>query len=314
MTTEYARTRAGLFLGLGAYTLWGVLPLYFKAISGVRSSEIVGHRILWSLVLLGALVTLWRRWPTVRVALRTPKVVATLALTATLIGGNWLIYIWAVLNGHVLAGSLGYYLNPLVNVLLGVFLLKERLSRAQAFAVALAAAGVAALAWGAGDGLWISLALAGTFASYGFLRKVAPVDSLEGLSIETALLAPVALLYLLWLGQQGSGSFGISTETDVLLVLAGAVTAIPLLLFTAASKRLPYSTLGFLQYIAPSLQFLLAVFAFGEAFTTAHAICFGAIWTALVIFAWEGIRKGREAARERAAAAEAIISAEACAR
>jgi chloramphenicol-sensitive protein RarD len=212
MTTEYARTRAGLFLGLGAYTLWGVLPLYFKAISGVRSSEIVGHRILWSLVLLGALVTLWRRWPTVRVALRTPKVVATLALTATLIGGNWLIYIWAVLNGHVLAGSLGYYLNPLVNVLLGVFLLKERLSRAQAFAVALAAAGVAALAWGAGDGLWISLALAGTFASYGFLRKVAPVDSLEGLSIETALLAPVALLYLLWLGQQGSGSFGISRK------------------------------------------------------------------------------------------------------
>jgi chloramphenicol-sensitive protein RarD len=310
MTSEHLRTRAGLLLGLGAYSLWGVLPLYFKAIEGVAATEIVAHRILWSLVFLGALVTLWRRWGAIRTALKAPKLLATLALTAALIAVNWLVYIWAVLNGHVLAGSLGYYLNPLVNVLLGVFLLKERLTRAQAFAVALAAAGVAALAWGAAEGLWISLTLAASFALYGFLRKVAPVDALEGLSIETAILSPIALVYVLWLQQQDASGFGHAAGTDLLLILGGAVTAIPLLLFTAAAKRLPYSTLGFLQYIAPSLQFLLAVLVFGEAFTTAHAICFGAIWTALFVFAWEGVRTGRAAARARAA--EAVICAEAC--
>jgi chloramphenicol-sensitive protein RarD len=312
MTAEHMRTRAGLLLGLGAYVLWGVLPLYFKAIEGVAAAEIVAHRIVWSLIFLAALAILWRRLASIGAALRAPKLLATLGLTAILIAINWLVYIWAVLNGHVLAGSLGYYLNPLVNVLLGVFLLKERLTRAQALAVGLAAAGVAVLAWGAAEGLWISLTLAASFATYGFLRKVAPVDSLEGLSIETAILSPIALFYVLWLQQQGTSGFGGAGTTDLLLILGGAVTAIPLLLFTAAAKRLPYSTLGFLQYIAPSLQFLLAVLVFGEAFTTAHAICFGAIWTALFIFAWEGVRTGRAAARERAAAAEAVICAEAC--
>jgi chloramphenicol-sensitive protein RarD len=311
--SEHKRTRAGLLLGFGAYVLWGVLPLYFKAIEGVAATEIVAHRILWSLIFLGALASLWRRWGTIRTAFQAPKVLATLALTATLIAINWLVYIWAVLNGHVLAGSLGYYLNPLVNVLLGVFLLKERLTRAQTLAVGLAAAGVAVLALGAAEGLWISLTLAASFALYGFLRKVAPVEALEGLSVETAILAPIALGYVLWLQQQGSSGFGNAVGTDALLVLGGAITAVPLLLFTAAARRLPYSTLGFLQYIAPSLQFLLAVLVFGEAFTTAHAICFGAIWTALVIFAWEGVRTGRAAARARAAAAEeALICAEAC--
>ena len=308
MTDEHARTRAGLFLGLGAYILWGVLPLYFKAIQNVLPTEIVAHRILWSLILLAGLATLLHRWSAIRIALRAPRVLAVLALTSTLIAVNWLVYIWAVLNGHVLAGSLGYYLNPLVNVLLGVFLLKERLTRPQIFAVGLAAAGVAVLALGAAEGLWISLTLAASFALYGFLRKVAPVESLEGLSIETMILSPVALVYVLWLQQQGASGFGNTVGTDMLLILGGAVTAVPLLLFTAAAKRLPYSTLGFLQYVAPSLQFLLAVLVFGEAFTTAHAICFGAIWTALVIFAWEGVRK----ARARAVAAEALICAEAC--
>jgi chloramphenicol-sensitive protein RarD len=313
MTTEHARTRTGLLLGLGAYTVWGVLPLYFKAIAGVPPLEIVIHRILWSLVLLAALAALWRRWPTILAAARAPKVVATLAITAALISGNWLVYIWAVINGHVLAGSLGYYLNPLVNVLLGVVLLKERLTLAQALAVVLAAVGVVVLAWGAAEGLWISLALAGSFASYGFLRKVAPVEALEGLSIETTILAPFALGYLVWLQHQGVSSFGGEPRIDLLLILGGAVTAIPLLLFTAAAKRLPYSTLGFLQYIAPSLQFLLAVFLFGERLTTAHAICFGAIWSALAVFAWEGVRKGRQAARERQRlSSDPVICAEAC--
>ena len=290
--------RAGLWFGLGAYLLWGVLPLYFKLLKDVSPTEIVAHRILWSLVFLALLVWLWRRWPAIRAAASASRVMMTLAVTALLIAVNWLIYIWAVLNGHVLAGSLGYYLNPLVNVLLGVVLLKERLTRGQVAAVALAALGVSVLAVRAADGLWISLALALSFGLYGFIRKIAPVDAIEGLAIETAMLAPVSLAYLLWLQQAGAGGFAAhGATTSALLILGGAATAVPLLLFNAAAKRLPYSTLGFLQYIAPSLQFLLAVLVFGEAFTTAHAICFGAIWAALLIFAWEGLRLGRARAR-----------------
>ncbi len=300
MAEDRSQARSGLLFGLGAYLLWGVLPLYFKALAHVAAIEIVAHRIIWSLLFLGLLATAWRRWPAIRVAIATPKVAMTLAVTALLIAVNWLVYIWAVLNGHVLEGSLGYYLNPLVNVLLGVVLLKEKLRRPQIFAVFLAAAGVAVLAAGAGEGLWISLTLAASFAVYGFLRKVAPVDSVEGLSIETALLAPFALGWILWIEREGMGgfaSFGIGT--DLLLILGGAVTAIPLLLFTAAARRLPYSTIGFLQYIAPSMQFLLAVLVFGEALTIAHIVCFGAIWTALAIFSLDG---WRAAARRRRAA------------
>ena len=304
MAPTLSINRSGLLFGLGAYLLWGVLPLYFKALVHVAPTEIVAHRILWSLVFLGALVTLWRRWPAIRAAVTTSRVLMTLILTSILIAVNWLVYIYAVVSGHVLEGSLGYYLNPLVNVLLGVVLLKEKLSRGQMFAALLAAAGVAVLAAGAGEGLWISLTLAASFALYGFLRKVAPVDSLEGLSVETVLLAPFALGWLLWLqrsGEIGFGTFGIGT--DLLLALGGAITAIPLLLFTAAAKRLPYSTLGFLQYIAPSLQFLLAVLVFDEPLTTAHIICFAAIWTALAIFTFEGLRA---AAKARAAAAALV--------
>jgi chloramphenicol-sensitive protein RarD len=302
MTDEMRRTRAGFLLGLGAYLLWGVLPLYFKLIGHVPAAEIVAHRVVWSFVFLLGLALLWKRWGRVRSALASPKMVAILALTSLLIGANWLIWVWAVVNGHVLEGSLGYYLNPLVNVLLGVVALRERLGRAQVFAVALAAAGVAVLAAGAGSALWISLSLAGSFALYGFLRKVAPVEAIEGLLIETAILTPIALGWILWIQAEGRSGFGIDLRTDLLLTFAGAATAIPLLLFTAAAKRLPYSTLGFLQYIAPSLQFLCAVLLFGERLTTAHIICFAAIWTALVIFASDGIRRGRAAARARAEA------------
>ncbi len=303
MTNDHDRARAGLLLGLGAYLFWGVLPLYFKAIDHVPAGEIVAHRIVWSLLFLALLATLSKRWPAIRTAISTPRVAGVLALTAALIAANWLIWVWAVVNGHVLEGSLGYYLNPLVNVLLGVIVLGERLTRGQSFAVLLAAAGVAVLAAGAGSALWISLSLAASFALYGFLRKVAPVDSLEGLLIETAMLAPLALLWILWLHGRGESNFGVELGTDLLLTLAGAATAVPLLLFTAAARRLPYSTLGFLQYIAPSLQFLLAVLMFGERLTTPHIICFGAIWTALVIFAAEGLRKSRVAARAAAQAA-----------
>jgi len=300
MGDQQSERRTGLLLGVGAYLFWGFMPLYFKMIATVSATEIVAHRIVWSLLFLLALATLWRRWPTIRAA-ASGRVLLTLMLTALLIATNWLVYIYAVVSGHVLEGSLGYYLNPLFNVLLGVVLLGERLSRAQVFATLLAGAGVAVLAAGAGSGLWISLTLAFSFGLYGFLRKIAPVDSLEGLSIETTLLAPIAAGWLLWLQAAGTASFvqG-SLTTDILLVLGGAITAIPLLLFTAAAKRLPYSMLGFLQYIAPSLQFLLAVLVFGEALTTAHMICFGAIWAALAIFSIDG---WRTAVRARAAAA-----------
>lgn len=302
MTEDHARTRAGLLLGLGAYLLWGVLPLYFKALAHVAPTQIVAHRIVWSLLFLGVLATLWKRWLAIGAALANRRVAGVLIVTALLIAVNWLIYIWAVLNGHVLEGSLGYYLNPLVNVLLGTILLKEKLSRLQMAAVALAAAGVAVLALGAGDGLWISLTLAASFATYGFLRKITPVEAIEGLAIETAVLAPVALGWLLWMQAAGEGQLLRDPMTDLLLVLAGAATAIPLLLFTAAAKRLPYSTLGFLQYIAPTIQFLLAVLVFGERLTVAHLVCFGAIWTALAMFVFEGMRIGRAAQRARNAA------------
>ena len=302
MNDPHRQARAGFALGLCAYFVWGVLPLYFKALAAVAPTEIVAHRILWSVFFLAPLVLLWRRLPGIVAAIRTPRLAMTLAMTACLIGINWLVYIYAVVSGHVLEGSLGYYLNPLVNVLLGVFVLKERLSAVQKAAVALAALGVAILASRAGGALWISLALAFSFALYGFFRKVAPVEAIEGLSVETIFLLPIALGWILWLQHEGQGAFLRDRPTDLLLIFGGALTALPLLLFTAAAKRLPYSTLGFLQYVAPSLQFLLAVLVFGEKLTVAHVVCFAAIWTSLALFVGEGLRLGRAAARARAAA------------
>ncbi|MDQ8758266.1 EamA family transporter RarD [Sphingosinicella sp. LHD-64] len=300
MSEEQSRTRAGLLFGVGAYLCWGLLPLYFKLVAMVPSTEIVAHRIVWSLLFLGVLATIWRRWPAIRAALGTSRVMITLTLTALLIGGNWLIYIYSIVSGHVIESSLGYYLNPLINVLLGVVLLREKLSRLQVVATVLAAAGVTVLALGAGTGLWISFALAGTFALYGFLRKIAPVDALEGLSIETLILTPIALGWLVWLQQHGqSGLTDHGTGIALLLVFGGVITAVPLLLFTAAARRLPYSTMGFLQYISPTLQFLTAVLAFGEHLTTAHLVCFALIWSALALVSFDGLRA---AARARAAA------------
>ena len=297
MGDEQGSRRTGLILGVGAYLAWGFLPLYFKLVARAPATEIVAHRIVWSLGFLALLATLWHRWPSIRAVLGTSRVMMTLALTATLIGVNWLVYIYAVVSGHVLEGSLGYYLNPLVNVLLGVLLLKERLSRLQIAATVLAGAGVAVLAAGAGTGLWISLTLAISFSFYGFLRKIAPVDALEGLSIETLVLFPIALGWIVWLQHQGQSGFLQDRTTDILLILSGTVTAIPLLLFTAAARRLPYSTMGFLQYISPTLQFLSAVLIFGEPLTGSHMLCFALIWGALALVSFDGLRA---AARARA--------------
>src|SRR4051794_12583184 len=236
------RPQHGFLLGAGAYALWGVLPIYFKAIADVASVDIVAHRVLWSLPFLALLLALSRGWGEVRAAARRRGVLGVLALTALLIGANWLLYVYAVTSGHILAASFGYYLNPLANVLLGRFVLKEQLSRLQWIAVAIAGAGITVLAAGALAQLWISLTLCVSFALYGLLRKVVPAEPIAGLAIETALLFPLAIAWLGWRTASGAPAFGSSATDTVLLVLSGIVSTTPLLLFTAAAKRLPYST------------------------------------------------------------------------
>jgi chloramphenicol-sensitive protein RarD len=284
--------RGGFLLGLGAYGLWGFLPIYFKALAGVSAVDIVAHRVLWSLPFLALLTMLARGWDKVRLAFAQPKTLGILALTALLIATNWLLYVYAVTSGHILASSFGYYLNPLANVLLGRFVLGERLTRLQWIAVAIAAAGISVLAAGAAGQLWISLSLCATFALYGLLRKVVAADAMTGLAVETALLFPFAVAWLAWRTAAGAPSFG-STEMETgLLVLAGIVSTTPLLLFTAAARKLAYSTLGMLQFLAPTLQFLIGVY-YGERFSTAHAIAFTAIWIALALYVTALLRAPR---------------------
>lgn len=289
-TDAAAKTRAGLAYGIGAYTLWGLLPIYFKLLLGVPAVAIVAHRIVWSLLLLGGLLSLGRAWGEVRTALRHPGTVKLLLATSALIGVNWLIYVYAVNSGHILAGSLGYYLNPLANILLGRFVLGEPLSRRQWLAVAIAAVGVSILAVGALSHLWISLTLCISFALYGLLRKVAKVDATAGLAIETALLFLPAAAWLAWASTGSAPVWGTDRNDTLLLVLSGVASTIPLLLFTAAARRLRYGTLGILQFIAPTLQFLVAVFLYGEPFTTAHALAFGCIWTAALLYLTSALR------------------------
>ena len=293
-----ARARAGLLIGLAAYGLWGVMPIYFKLLKAVPSVDIVAHRIVWSLVVLALLATLARAWDQIGAAVRSPKTLAMLFLTALLIGTNWLLYVYAINSGHILAGSLGYYLNPLANILLGRFILKERLTKLQWAAVAIAAAGIAVLAAGALGTLWISLTLCFSFATYGLLRKIIHVESLAGLTVETALLFPVALGWLLIGGAEGRPMFGVGGQETALLVAAGVVSTVPLLCFTAAARRLAYSTVGILQFIAPTLQFLLAVAIYDEPFSWAHGVAFGCIWTALALYLGSMIRD-RRASQQR---------------
>jgi chloramphenicol-sensitive protein RarD len=291
--TPKPHDRAGIALGLLAYLLWGVLPIYFKLVEVQPATDIVAHRVVWSLPLLWLLLVLSRGWSKVRQAVAHRRTVGILVLTAILIAANWLLYVEAVTRGHILAASFGYYLNPLANVLLGRFVLHERLDRRQWIAVGIAAAGICVLAAGALSQLWISLMLCATFATYGLLRKIVATDAATGLAIETAILFPLALLWLGWRHAQGAAVMG-STETlTILLLLAGLVSTTPLLLFTAAAKRLQYSTLGMLQFVAPTLQFLIAVVLYGEPFTIAHAIAFPAIWIALALYVSALLRAAR---------------------
>ena len=286
-------SRRGYAFGIAAYGLWGVLPVYFKQLTGVPFVDIVVHRILWSLPLLALLLTVTGNWRAVQAAVRDRKSLGLLTVTAVLIAGNWLLYVYAVNSGRILAGSLGYYLNPLANVFLGWLILKERLDRLQWVAVAIAAAGIVPLALQAFDQLWISLTLCFSFATYGFLRKIATVDAVAGLTVETALLLPFTLGWLAWDLASGATPFGSTSRETIFLLFAGLVSTTPLLLFTGAARRLPLSTLGMLQFLAPTLQFLIAVVLYGEEFTPSHMIAFAGIWTALALYVAAIVRNAR---------------------
>ena len=283
----------GPLYGFGAYIIWGLLPLYLKLLQGVSALQILSHRILWSLVLLAVLATMLGRWRGIGAALRVRRVPPMLLASALLIATNWLVYIWAVLNGHVLEASLGYFINPLVNVALGVGFLKERLRPWQAAAVAIAAAGVLWLALHNGGAIWISLTLAFSFGIYGLIRKLAPIDPLGGLLVETAVLAPACLGVVIWAAATGVAAFGPDVRLDLLLIVSGFVTAVPLLFFAAAAKRMRYSTLGLIQYLTPTLLFLEAVLLFGEPFGEVRLVAFLAIWLGCALYAADSWRASR---------------------
>lgn len=284
---------AGLLSTLAAYVSWGLFPVYFHALASVPPLEILAHRVLWSLLFLVLLLSALGRWRAVAEIVGQRRRLATLVLTAFLISSNWVIFIWAVGSGHVLESSLGYFINPLVNVLLGVLFLGEPLSRRQLGAVLLAAAGVLALVVAAGRVPWISLALALTFGLYGLFRKRASVDAVAGLLVETLVLAPLAAIWIARLARAGAGHFVPGTGLSWLLASTGAITALPLIWFAAGVQRLRLSTVGLLQYVAPTLQFGCAVLLYGERFTGAHALAFGCIWISLAIYSAEALQAAR---------------------
>ncbi len=288
------KRRSGFPAAVGAYLIWGFLPLYLILVRAVPAAEFVAWRVIWTLPLCLLIAALRRQLPEIASALRDRRAVGWLALSAALIGGNWLIYIWAIQAGEVLAASLGYYINPLVNVLLGTLFLGERLSSRQWLAVGVAGMGIAALLGGALTTLWISLSLALTFSAYGLLRKQVAVGALPGLAVETVLLLPPALAVSGWYaaGAEGS-SFGGDLEISLLIVLGGAVTAIPLWLFAVAARRMDYSTLGFIQFLSPTIVFVLGLTVFGKPLHPAELAAFVAIWIAVAIFTWDLWQRAR---------------------
>jgi len=282
--------RTGILSAASAFLCWGLFPLYFHAIGEVPPLQILAHRMLWSLLFLVIVLAVRKQWAWLALV-RQPRVFGSFVASAVLLSVNWLIYIWAVNNNHVIEASLGYFINPLVNISLGYLLLKERLRPAQWMAIAVAALGVAWLTWQAGSVPWIALALAVSFGGYGLLRKTAALGALEGLSFETMVLFPVAAAYVVWLTVHGQNAFinTESTSTQLLLMAAGPITAIPLLLFASGARQIPLSVLGLLQYLSPTLQFLLGVWLFHEPFTPDRLVGFVLIWAALALFALEGL-------------------------
>ncbi|EQM65895.1 EamA family transporter RarD [Pseudomonas tohonis] len=290
-----ANPRRGYILGLTAYIIWGLFPIYFKAIQAVPALEIIVHRAVWSAVFGALLLLVWKHPGWLRELRANPKRFGILAASGVLIASNWLVYVWAVNNGRMLEASLGYYINPLVNVLLGMLLLGERLRRLQWLAVGLATAGVAQQIWQVGSLPWVSLTLALTFGFYGLIRKQAPVAALPGLVVETWLLLPIALGWLALhpVAQTSQVAFW-STPEAFWLMAAGPITLVPLVCFNAAARHLPYTTLGFLQYLAPTLVMLQAIFLYGEHFDPSKLVAFCFIWAGLLVYsvdAWFTLRR-----------------------
>jgi chloramphenicol-sensitive protein RarD len=288
--------RIGVTAALAAYIFWGLAPIYFKQIQSVAALEIIGHRILWSIPFLAGFLFL-RDGRQFLSRMRLPrKTLLALAGTGLLVAVNWLIFVWAVIHGQILATSLGYFINPLVTFLLGFLFLKERLTPLQLIAVAIAGAGTVYLGWFLGAPPWIALALAFSFGFYGLFRKMLNVGPMVGLLWETLMLAVPALLFMAWSWRSGTLDFARgNAQQDALLVLAGLVTVLPLVWFNVAARHLPLSTVGFFQYIAPSLSFLLSVFVYGEVFSQGHAVAFGCIWLALALVSTESVMRARRA-------------------
>ncbi|MGC6389270.1 EamA family transporter RarD [Ewingella sp. S1.OA.A_B6] len=283
------RTRQGIIFAFIAYLIWGIAPIYFKLIKQVPAGEILTHRVIWSFFFMLVLLSVSHRWGDVRQVLKVPKKVALLLLTATVIGGNWLLYIWAINNNHLLEASLGYFINPLVNVLLGMIFLGERFRLMQWVAVVLAFIGVGYQVWVFGSVPMIALGLSLSFALYGLLRKRIGVEAQTGMLIETLWLLPVAAIYLFFITDTVTSHLPANPwSLNLLLIAAGVITTIPLLFFTAATARLKLSTLGFFQYLAPTLMFILAVF-YGEKVNVSQLITFGFIWAGLICFVTDAL-------------------------
>lgn len=285
---------SGLTYALMCYTMWGVFPLYWKMLAHVPSIQILAHRIVWSLAFL-AILLYWRRDRIVLQYLKSPRTLALLALTGALVGSNWFVYIYSINHNHIVEASLGYYINPLVNVLLGTILLREKLSRPQIIAVVLAFAGVAYLTIHLGRLPLVSLYLAFSFGFYGLLRKKANLQSMPSLMIETLILTPLALGFLWHVNAGGTGAFGhVSRLTDLLLILGGPVTALPLFWFGISATRIPLSTMGFIQYLSPTLQLLIGLLVYKENFNSAYALTFALVWAGLILFTTSVMRQMRQ--------------------
>lgn len=288
---------SGIAYSTSAYLLWGLFPLYFKAVAAIPAPEMLAHRILWSLLVFWLITVFRRTWRPVVRALRSPRLLAVLVLSASLIAVNWGVFIWAVAAGRVIECSLGYFINPLLSVMLGVGVLRERLRPLQWLAVAMAACGVLWQVAAFGAVPWVALTLAATFASYGLVRKLVPIDAVSGLTVESMLLAPPALLWLIWIELGEGGAFASAGWLlDLLIVLSGPITALPLILFVAGARRIRLATVGLLQYIAPSCHLLLALFVFEEVFAWSSLAVFGCIWAALAVYTFDTLRQDRGAA------------------
>jgi chloramphenicol-sensitive protein RarD len=302
-----SEARRGFWFGFGAYFLWGVFPLYFPLLEPTGAVEVLAQRILWSLVFVGALLLIGRGWSRVRAIVAEPRRLRLVAFGSVLIAINWGVFIWAVLNGHVLETSLGYFINPLILIFLGVALMGERLRRVQWLAICLAAMAVVQLTVDYGRPPWIALTLAFSFGTYGLMKKKAGVGAVEGLALETMLLAPLALAYIAWAEVDGTAVFGHDGALNMLLLAgAGVITAVPLLLFGGAATRIPMTTLGLLQYIAPTMHFVLGIAVFDEVMTTGRWIGFVLVWLALAILTAESVLTRRRAVPRNAEVQPAV--------